>query len=179
MIVFIYRLLRVLGVLKKLLFINTYIAGKNFTMFVTAGIIGSRETISIGDDVELSGWLISDGGKIKVGDKTIINMGTVVRSMESVQIGSHCEIGSECYIQDHNSMSLDYRERRKMGGDILHAPVIIGNDVWVGRRATILKGVTVGDRAVVATYAVITKDVPPDTVVAGNPARVVKKLPYA
>jgi maltose O-acetyltransferase len=53
---------------------------------------------------------------------------------------------------------------------------VIGDDVWVGNGAMILKGVTIGDRAVVAARAVVTKDVPPDTVVAGNPARVVKTL---
>ena len=57
------------------------------------------------------------------------------------------------------------------------APVTLGNDVWVGSGAVILKGVTVGDRAVVAARSVVTKDVPADSVVAGNPARVVLALP--
>jgi virginiamycin A acetyltransferase len=53
--------------------------------------------------------------------------------------------------------------------------VIIGNDVWIGRHATIMSGVTIGDGAVIATHAVVTKDVPPYSIVAGNPGRVVKK----
>jgi acetyltransferase-like isoleucine patch superfamily enzyme len=58
-------------------------------------------------------------------------------------------------------------------------PVVLGDDVWVGAGAVILKGVTVGDGAVVAARAVVTRDVPADTVVAGNPARVVKRLATA
>lgn len=56
------------------------------------------------------------------------------------------------------------------------APVSIGDDVWIGTGAIILKGVSVGDRAIVAARAVVTKDVPADAVVAGNPARVVSTL---
>jgi maltose O-acetyltransferase len=55
-------------------------------------------------------------------------------------------------------------------------PVIIGDDVWIGHGAVILKGVTIGDRAVIGAGAVVTRGVPADTVVAGNPARVVKRL---
>ena len=55
-------------------------------------------------------------------------------------------------------------------------PVTIGNDVWIGHGAVILKGVRIGDRSVVGARAVVTRDVPADTVVAGNPARVVKSL---
>jgi acetyltransferase-like isoleucine patch superfamily enzyme len=55
-------------------------------------------------------------------------------------------------------------------------PVMIGDDVWIGRHATILKGVTIGDRSIVGAGAVVTRSVPPDVVVAGNPARVVRSL---
>nr|WP_315850306.1 DapH/DapD/GlmU-related protein [Gemmata sp. SH-PL17] len=56
------------------------------------------------------------------------------------------------------------------------APVIIGDDVWIGRGAVILKGVSIGHRAIVAAHSVVTKNVPADAIVAGNPARVVKEL---
>lgn len=56
-------------------------------------------------------------------------------------------------------------------------PVTIGNDVWIGGKATILPGVTIGDNVVVAAGAVVTKDVPANTIVAGVPARVIKELP--
>ena len=58
------------------------------------------------------------------------------------------------------------------------APVVIEDNVWIGQYSTILKGVTIGKGAIVATRAVVTKDVPPYTIVAGNPAKVVKKIQY-
>lgn len=55
-------------------------------------------------------------------------------------------------------------------------PIVIGDNVWIGEYASVLKGVTIGTGAIVASHAVVTKDVPPYTIVAGNPARVVKEL---
>ncbi|MNN74185.1 putative acetyltransferase [compost metagenome] len=98
-------------------------------------------------------------------------------------------------IYDHDSHSLDYRERQKDINKILdtrnlnndienknwecvkHAPITIGDNVWIGFQAAILKGVTVGEGAIIAAKAVVTKDVPAWSVVAGNPARVVKEIP--
>lgn len=179
-----YKLSALLGNLKKLFFINSYQAGKNFKMDINGGMIGDKDKIIIGNNVSLSGWLISDGGKIIIGDNTIINKNTIVRSMNLVKIGKYCDIASDCAIQDHNSRSLDYRERRKymltgkFDEEVLNSPVIIGDDVWIGRRVTILKGVKVEDKAILATNAVVTKDVPSSSVVAGNPAKIVKKLNY-
>lgn len=60
--------------------------------------------------------------------------------------------------------------------DLISAPVVIGNNVWIGSNATILPGVTIGDNAVVAAGAVVTKDVPVNTVVAGVPAKIMKRI---
>lgn len=171
-----YTFLLALGNLKKLLFINQYKAGKNFKLYVSGGILGGKEKIIIGNDVELHGWLISDGGKIFIKDHAVIHKGTVIRAMESVTVGEHCDIGGECAIQDHNSMSLDYKDRRKKTGTILHSPVDIGDDVWIGRKVTVLKGVKIGDKAIIGTMAVVTNNIPAFSVAAGNPAKVVKTL---
>lgn len=179
-----YKLSALLGNFKKLLFLNSYQAGKNFKLDISGGVIGDKGKIVIGNNVFLSGWLISDGGKIIVGNNTIINKNTIIRSLNLVKIGKYCDIANDCAIQDHNSRSLDYGERRKymltgkFDEKVLNSPVVIGDDVWIGRRVTILKGVTIGDRAILATNAVITKDVPSSSVAAGNPAKIVKKLDY-
>lgn len=179
-----FKLSVLLGSLKKLLFFGSYTAGKNFKLGMSGGVLGDKDKIVVGNNVSLSGWLISDGGKIIIGDNTIINKNTIIRSMNLVKIGKYCDIASDCAIQDHNSRSLDYRERRKymltgkFDEKVLNSPVIIGDDVWIGRRVTILKGVRVGNGAILATNAVVTKDVPSSSIAAGNPAKIVKKLDY-
>lgn len=171
-----YQLLLLLGNIKKLFFINQYSAGENFHLYAMGGIVGKKKKIIIGNNVNLYGWLISDGGTIVVHDNVHIHPGTVIRSMNYIEIGKYCDIGGESYIQDHNSESLNYLDRREQKGTILNAPIKIGNDVWIGRRVAIFKGVTIGDRAVIGANAVVTRDIPSDVVAVGNPTRVVKKL---
>ncbi len=171
-----YQFLKIFGKLYKFFFRNNFIAGKNFQLYLGGGIIGKKEFIRIGNKVILFGWLISDGGKIIIGDSTVIHKKTIIRSMGEIKIGAHCDIASEVYIQDHNSMSLNYLDRRRCEGEIAQKPVFIGDDVWVGRRAMVMKGVIIGDRAVIGAGAVVTHDVPADSIVAGNPAVIVKYL---
>jgi acetyltransferase-like isoleucine patch superfamily enzyme len=176
MIAFYYFILRMLGGFSKVIFWRKFNAGKKFKLYFGGGLIGERGKIAIGNRVTLFGWLISDGGKITIGNNTVIHGKTVIRSMKSVTVGSHCDIGGEVYIQDHNSMSIDYLERRKLGGKVSCKAVVIGDDIWIGRRAMVMKGVTIGDRAIIAAGAVVTHDVPADSVAAGNPAKIVKYL---
>ena len=129
------------------------------------------------------------GGEIRIGDYTWMSLRGQIISASSVAIGSYCIIARDVYIGDTNEHPLDAAERRKQTIAYLErgvppdrsyadaAPVVIGSDVWVGERAMILKGVTIGDGAIVAAGSVVTKPVPPNTIVAGNPARVVKELP--
>lgn len=157
-----------------------------------AGIIGhsSKNQVVLGKHVRLSGWLtILEKGKITIGDYTLIGNKTVIQAWEQVNIGSHSMISPEVWIQDNNSHSIYAQDRlvdmlgsrdfNNIGIDTTNAvrkPIHIGNHVWIGRRAMIFKGVTIGDRSVVAAGAIVTHDVPPDTIVAGNPARVVKAI---
>lgn len=171
-----YGLLGVLGTISKFFLRNRYAGGEGLKLWWGGGIIGNKSTIRLGRGVRLFGWLISDGGMIQIGDHTVIHRGTVIRAMENVTVGAHCDIGAEVYIQDHNSMALNYRERRECRGEILRKPVNIGNDVWIGRRVMVMKGVVVGDRAVLAAGAVVTHEVPADAIAAGNPAKVVKEI---
>ncbi|MFA6329459.1 MAG: acyltransferase [Candidatus Micrarchaeia archaeon] len=177
----VYSARKLAGKASKLLFLNKYTAGKNFTLYLGGGIIGSKDKIIIGNNVSLHGWLISDGGKIIVGDNTTIHQGAVIRAMDCVKIGTHADIGSEAYIQDHNSMSLDPKERRettrKSGKvNIAYSSVTLGNDVWIGRRAMIMKGVSLPDASIVAAGAVVTKGSDRPALFAGNPARIVRYL---
>ena len=139
----------------------------------------------------------SDSGVIKIGKRTFINAGTNIISINEIEIGDDVTIGWNIYIYDHDSHSLDYRFRKDdierqredfyanrnfiFSNDwstVKSAPVKICNKVWIGFNAIILKGVTIGEGAIVAAGAVVTKDVPAWTVVAGNPATIVKKIEH-
>lgn len=102
------------------------------------------------------------GPQARIGDRTIINATT------SVVIGAGTEISWDVQLLDSDFHELTYPDGSRSTPS---APIRIGKGVLIGMRATILKGVTIGDGAVVAACAVVTRDVPPGTVVAGNPAR--------
>lgn len=151
---------------------------------------GSRDQVRIGHHVtllddELRCYL---RGRITIGNFVWMSLRGQIISTVSVSIGDDCIFGRDVYISDTNEHPLDAGIRREqtrayLAGGILPdrytaaaAPVRIGDGVWVGERAFILKGVTVGDGAVVAAGSVVTKDVAAGTIVAGNPARLVKQL---
>jgi maltose O-acetyltransferase len=99
----------------------------------------------------------------------MINSGSIIRAAQAVTIGDDARIGSNVSISDTDGHEVVPGEGMKV------APITIGNDVWIGRAAIILPGVMIGDGAVVGAGAIVTKDVPPRTVVVGNPARPVKE----
>jgi acetyltransferase-like isoleucine patch superfamily enzyme len=113
-----------------------------------------------------------------VGDRTFIGHNCGFNVARSIRIGRHCLLATSVQIIDMDGHPIEAEPRRSGEAPPLDtiAPVVIGDDVWIGNGAMILKGVTVGDRAIVAARSVVTRDVPPDSIVAGNPARVVKEL---
>jgi acetyltransferase-like isoleucine patch superfamily enzyme len=114
--------------------------------------------------------IVVDSGRLTIGAGTNVNgLGTKILVAESVTIGAGCTFSWDVQILDNDFHALT------VGGveQPSVAPVVIGDRVWVGTRAVVLKGVTIGDGAVVAAGAVVTNDVPANAVVAGIPARVV------
>ena len=151
---------------------------------------GSKENVVIGSHCTV-GCLFQAlyGGKITVGINTYIGGNTIIQSKELVSIGDSVIIANNVLIVDNNNHPVDPSERLRMSAcdDFLHdelwswkyaesKPIVIEDNVWIGRDARIMKGVTVGKGSIVALGAIVTKDVPPYTVVAGNPAKVVKQL---
>ena len=114
---------------------------------------------------------VGHGAKIIIGDDVGIS-GCTISAATSVRIGNHVLLGSGCLITDSDSHPIDPDERR-LGGGGLSKSIIIEDDVFVGARAIILKGVTIGKGSVVGAGAVVVKSVPPYSIVAGNPAKVV------
>lgn len=111
------------------------------------------------------------GKNIRVGKNVFINCCCCFQDQGGITIGDGALIGHNVVLATINhGFAPEHR------GDNHFAPIVIGRHVWIGSNATVLQGVTIGDGAVAAAGAVVTKDVPPMTVVGGVPARVIKKI---
>jgi len=110
---------------------------------------------------------------LKVGADSFINSGLQVVSGGRVTIGANCFIGPNCQLFTPNHHSSDKMLRR--AGWQYDAPITIGDDCWFGGSVIVLPGVTIGDNVVVGAGAVVTKDVPANCTVGGNPARIIKR----
>lgn len=122
------------------------------------------------------------GGNLKIGENTFINQGTEIRCDNSITIGDYTIISYDVNIFDTNTHSTNWMERREaIIQSPIHTlvgeprpsskPVIIGNNCWIGKRAVIMKGVTIGDKSIIALGAIVTSSVPEECVGYGNPAR--------
>jgi acetyltransferase-like isoleucine patch superfamily enzyme len=147
--------------------------------------------LSLGDYVSCyagCSFAIGENARCTVGDFTLMN-GAIVMAEELITIGSYCMISWNVGIADSDFHPIDPAERRKDAlalapyykerpprPPIRTAPVRIADNVWIGMNAVILKGVTVGENSVVAAGSVVSKNVAANTVVAGNPAVVVRQL---
>lgn len=145
--------------------------------------------IVVEDRSLVEGVLVAETAEsfILIGHNTFIGGRSLVDCVEEISIGNDVLISHDCLIMDSDNHSIHYRDRQKDLQDWRRnqdhdwsttqtRPVRVDNGAWVGARAIILKGVTVGEGAVVAAGSVVTKDVPSYTIVAGNPAKVVRKI---
>jgi galactoside O-acetyltransferase len=133
-------------------------------------------------------------GAVDIGDRVYIGHGGSIISRSRISIGNDVTMAWGVTIYDHNSHSFDWRRRQRVvdhfyrtygtaacfdsldWSDVAAAPIVIGDRVWIGFDVVILKGVTIGEGAVIGARSVVSRDVEPYTVVAGNPARVVRRL---
>lgn len=109
---------------------------------------------------------------VEIGDKTYINHDSEIRCRERITIGNNVSIAYNVLIQD-SDYHTTYDENGNPKPQTL--PVVIEDNVWIGANAIILKGVTVGEGTIVAAGSVVTKSVPPYSLVGGNPARIIKQ----
>lgn len=116
------------------------------------------------------------GYKIELGENTYINFNCTILDSGTVKIGNRSMIAPSCsfYSGTHPT---DSKLRDGIRGPELAAPIVVGDDVWIGGGTTVLPGVTIGNGSTVGAGSVVSKDVPPYTVVAGNPARLIRRLP--
>lgn len=149
-----------------------------------------RESICIGQRTVIRGelFVFAHGGRIEVGDWCYIGVGSRIWSSAGIRIGNRTLISHNVEIHDTNAHAISAYERHMQFDEMLssghqtnlpnvgHAPIVIGDDVWIGFRSVILKGVNIGNGAIVAAGSLVLGDVPSWSMVAGNPARVIRKL---
>jgi len=148
-----------------------------------------RSKIEIKESSHIKGELTvyKHGGQIKIGKYCFVGEDTKIWSAKSISIGDRVLIAHNVNIHDCNDHPIDAKQRHQHYKSIIsrghpddifldERKIIIEDDVWIGFNATILKGVTIGKGAIVGACSVVTKDVPSNTVVVGNPAKIIKSI---
>jgi acetyltransferase-like isoleucine patch superfamily enzyme len=154
--------------------------------------IGKNSKIEIGDSfVFTSGLTINplcrnirgticadDGASVKIGHNVGLSS-ACVWAHESIQIGNNVKVGGDTIILDSDAHSMDFMIRRDSILDMeskINKPIVIGDDVLIGTRCIILKGCHIGNRSVIGSGSIVTKDIPPNEIWAGNPARFIRSI---
>ncbi len=146
---------------------------------------GCKLRIGIGSIVEARIRFDRPDGWVCIGERTFIGASTLVCA-EGIDIGDDVLVSWGCTIVDHNSHPLAWKDRRSDVGDwfdgnkdwthVERAAVSIGDKAWIGFNVIILKGVHIGEGAIVGAGSVVTRDVPAFSIAAGNPARLIREL---
>jgi acetyltransferase-like isoleucine patch superfamily enzyme len=136
--------------------------------------------LELGRDVlmEPGVWITAPApARVRIGSGTFLNLGVMVAALELVEIGDHCMFANGCFITDADHRVDDPHLPITWQGFTSRGPTRIGDNVWCGANVVITSGVSVGERCVVGANSVVTRDLPPFSVAAGAPARVIRELP--
>ncbi len=146
-----------------------------------------KNDIVIGDNVRMYGTLITQNhGKINIDDTVKIGFGTMIGAVKSITISRGTAIAHNVNIIDNNNHPIHPEDRKFMYSTPWDSPyrkwkysdskaIFIGQNVWIGQSVRINKGVSIGDNSIIAANSVVTKDVPANSIAAGNPAKIVRK----
>jgi len=167
--------------------------GKKSRLYPEARVINMQnnaDKIVIGENTHIRGTLqiLPCGNGIRIGSNSYVGDHSRIWAWDSVEIGNSVLISHNVTIIDSDSHEIDFKERElsairiftighpKEIGNLKAAPVVIKDHAWISYNVSILKGVTIGEGAIVGAGSVVTKDVPAWSIVAGNPARVIRKI---
>lgn len=135
--------------------------GRPFPRVINNGGIIKAENCQFYSGVRME---IGNNGKLFIGNGTYINRNTLIVVEDNISIGRDCKIAWDVIIMDSDLHPLN-------SDHVIHDPVTIEDKAWIGCRSIILKGVTIGEGAIIAAGSVVTKDIPPYTIYGGSPAR--------
>jgi acetyltransferase-like isoleucine patch superfamily enzyme len=124
-------------------------------------------------------WITAPGdARVQIGEGTFLNIGVMVAAQELVAIGAHCMLANNCFVTDANHRFDDPHKPITWQGFTTKGPTRIGDNVWLGANVVVTSGVTIGERCVIGANSVVTEDVPPFSIAAGAPARVLRAVAY-
>jgi len=135
--------------------------------------------LSIGEQVltEPGVWItVGPQASLTIGGGTFLNRNVMVAAIDRVEIGAHCMFANGCFITDGNHRFDDPQMPVPWQGFTSKGPTVIGDNVWAGANVVFTSGVTVGERCVIGANSVVTTDLPPHSIAAGAPARVIKAI---
>ncbi len=157
--------------------------GQRLNLFDGLPYIYGHLAIHVGDDCAISGHTsfvtskVFDDPVLRMGDRTYIGWMVTISAAQRVELGCDVKVANGVFITDNPGHPLDAQRRRTqpVGPEDVR-PVRIEDDVWLGTNVVVLPGVTIGARTVVGAGAVVTRDLPPDVLAAGNPAKVIRPI---
>lgn len=118
--------------------------------------------------------LVARGGRLSIGARTLIGQGSIIVSREKIAIGADCLIAEYVTIRDQNHVFGPGQVTAESG--FVNSPIIVEDNVWIGAKATILPGVRIGSGSVIGAGAVVTRNIPANSVATGVPARVIRTI---
>ena len=125
-------------------------------------------------------WLTAPGdARIRIGAGVFLNIGVMVAAVELVEIGDHCMFANGCFVTDASHRFDDPGKPVPWQGFTSKGPTRVGDNVWCGANVVITSGVTLGERCVIGANSVVTHDLPPRSIAAGAPAKVLREIQYA
>jgi acetyltransferase-like isoleucine patch superfamily enzyme len=138
-----------------------------------------RLQIGAGTLFEPDVWITApDDARVRIGEGCFLNIGVMVAASELVEIGDHCMFANNCFVSDAGHRYDDPELPVPWQGFVSKGPTRIGDNCWLGANVVVSSGVSIGERCVVGANSVVTHDVEPFTVVAGAPARVLRRIEY-
>jgi acetyltransferase-like isoleucine patch superfamily enzyme len=120
-----------------------------------------------------------DEARIRIGEGCFLNRNVMVAAKELVEIGDHCMFANGCFVTDAAHRFDDAEKPVTWQGFTSKGPTRIGDNCWFGANCVVTSGVTVGERCVIGANSVVTKDLPPRTIAAGSPAKVIKEIDFS
>jgi acetyltransferase-like isoleucine patch superfamily enzyme len=139
----------------------------------------SRLTVGAHALFEPGVWLTSASGRIVIGAGAMLNLNVMVAAVEHTEIGDHCMLANGCLVTDGDHRFDDPNTPVPWQGFTTKGPTVLEDNVWLGANVVVTSGVRIGRRSVIGANSVVTEDIPPFSVAAGAPARVLKQVVYA